>query len=101
MFQRVQSLLLCVAPFADGGGVASGLVEDARQPVQLNDSRVYLHASTIHGRSAAANLARKDGQVLGSQVRAQPHVAHSMKGLSGLGCGVGGYLDHDCRVHLD
>ncbi len=65
------------------------------QPVQLDDCRVYLHASTIHARSAAANLACNGGQVVGSQVRAQPHVAHPVTGLAGLGCGVGGYLGHD------
>jgi hypothetical protein len=42
-----------------------------RQPVQLDDRPVYLHASTIHARSATANPACNDGQVVGSQVRAQ------------------------------
>lgn len=41
------------------------------QPVQLHNRRVYLHASTIHARSAAANLARKPRQVLGPKVGAQ------------------------------
>jgi hypothetical protein len=66
-----------------------------RQPVELDGCRVYLHASTIHGRSATANLACNGGQVVWSQVRAQPHVAHPVTGLSGLCCGVGGYLGHD------
>jgi hypothetical protein len=29
VFQRVQALLLCVAAFPDGGGVAGGLIEGA------------------------------------------------------------------------
>jgi hypothetical protein len=35
VFQRVQALLLCVAAFPDGGGVAGGLVEGALQSREL------------------------------------------------------------------
>jgi hypothetical protein len=41
------------------------------QPVQLDDRSLDLHASTLHGRSAAASLAWNGGQVVRPEVGAQ------------------------------